>query len=291
MNRREGLIFAVLSPILSSMATVIASEEIHSNLNPLLFLSITGIIGSVLLFIIIHIVGERITWKKVKSNAHDLIRTISLRGIFGNLFFFVGLGITSGIQAIFFTKMEPYFVLAISWLNGTVKVKARHVALMAMHIVGVFLMVTGGVLQFTFLDVGDVLIILAMLMFALSYKYSARVSTNLGAKASSSLTIGIGALVLLPIALFMSGSHGVTFTLTSWTYSFSYAILFFVFGLSLWFAALKYLKGWIVSALRALGPIVAAPFAYWIFGQTLNHAQIVGGGIILVTAYLISKER
>lgn len=291
MDRREGFIFAVLSPILSTIATIIASQELHTNSNPLMFLSLTGIIGGGLLFIIIHITGERVTLKKIKANSKDLIKTVSLRGIFGNLFLFLGLSITSGIQAIFFTKLEPYFVLALSWLNGSAKIKARQVGLMAVHLAGVFMMITGGIFQFSYFEVGDLLIILAMLMFALSYKYSARVSTNLGAKSSSSLTIGIGAIVLFPVALILSHGTGIALNYTGWLYVFLYAILFFIFGLSLWFASLKYIKGWIVSALRAIGPVIGAPFAYLIFGQVLNPVQIVGGIIILITAFLISKER
>ena len=66
--------------------------------------------------------------------------------------------------------------------------------------------------------------------------------------------------------------------------------MFQVIGLTLWFVALKFMQGWIVSALRAVGPVIAAPFAFLFFGQSLSCFQVGGAVLVLATSALIARE-
>ena len=75
-----------------------------------------------------------------------------------------------------------------------------------------------------------------------------------------------------------------------WLYLILQAVLLTSVSLTLWFASLKSVKEWIVSSLRAVGPLVGAPFAFFFFGETLSPVQIVGAGIVLTTSFLIARE-
>ena len=60
--------------------------------------------------------------------------------------------------------------------------------------------------------------------------------------------------------------------------------------MTMWLASLKSVKGWIVSALRAIGPIAGVPVAWLLFGEILTPIQILGGIIVLITSVVIAKE-
>lgn len=57
---------------------------------------------------------------------------------------------------------------------------------------------------------------------------------------------------------------------TWWLYMLASIILFNVISLTLWYASLKTVKAWIVSALRSLRPLFGASFAWLLFGETLS---------------------
>jgi len=290
VEKDKAVSFAILSAVFSSLAIVIVSVGAHSGINPILFTALSGIIGSVFLLVLMKMGRERLTLAKIRRNWHDILGSLAFRGLLGTSILYVGLGITTGIEAIFFTKMEPYFVMFLDWITGKVKIRRYHVALLSIHLAGVFLLATGGSFSLSHLEFGDLLIIFAVFCFAVSYRYGKRMSRNIGPKGSVVLTNGLGSIILLPIGLLISGviSHGLGST--AWLFIITNAALSYVLSITLWFASLKETRGWIVSALRAVGPVAIAPVAFLFFGQTLGAGQIVGAGIIVVTAFLIARE-
>lgn len=129
-----------------------------------------------------------------------------------------------------------------------------------------------------------------MFCFASSYIFGKRVSHNLGPTLGNAVPMGIANLILFPLAIVTSSSDIFSYSLKGWEFLFIYVILFNVIALTLWFYSIKMVKGWIVSALRYVGPVLGAPVAYFLFGQTLNPAQIMGAVVIIVTSFLIAKE-
>lgn len=287
MESYYGFIAAILSPFFSSVSTIFKSEA-AKDLSPLVVVSFGGIIGSIILFIIAGIRKEKLSRKLLRQNIKDLLLITVSRFMIGELVFTYGLVKTSAIKAIFFTKIEPYFVLIFGWLFLREKIKGRNLILLTIHLVGALLLSTGGI--FLIPHTGDILVIVAMLCFASSYIVGKRISHAMGATLGSAIPMGIGSLILLPFAIFSSGSNLLSYSSKGWEFLIIYVILFNVIALTLWFSSLKLVKGWIVSALRYVGPILGAPVAYFMFGQTLSPAQMVGAGIIIATSLLIAKE-
>ena len=199
-----------------------------------------------------------------------------------------GLANTSAIKAIFFTKIEPFFVLILAWFILKEKIKAKHLLLLTIHLFGAILLSTGGL--FLTPHLGDLLIIFAMFCFAATYVSGKRIAHTVGSTLGSAIPMGIASLILFPFAIFSSYSNLFSYPSKGWEFLLIYVILFNVIALTLWFSSLKLVKGWIVSALRYVGPILGAPVAYFLFGQTLSTNQIVGASIIIVTSLLIAKE-
>ncbi|MBI2547128.1 MAG: DMT family transporter [Candidatus Aenigmarchaeota archaeon] len=285
-----GLVFAILSPFFSSIATILQSGATR-HLHPLIIASMGGILGSLLLFIVILLTGEKINLTEIRKNLKNISLMTLLRPLAGTTIFVYGLSITEGIKAIFFTKAEPYFVLLWHWLLKKERVNPSHLILLAIHLAGAVILSTGGILKFGKAQFGDMLVILAMGFFSLSYIYGSKLSTRLGSKISNAITLGLGGIILFPLMLIFAPVVQTLNETIGWTYFISYVILFNVVGLTMWFASLKTVKGWIVSALRSLGPIIGAPFAWLLLGETLSVVQIIGGSIVLVTSALIAREQ
>lgn len=287
MENYYGLGAAILSPFFSSVSTIFKSEA-AKDLSPLVVVSFGGIIGSAILFIIAAIRKEKISGKLLTNNLRDLSLLVILRFIIGEVFLTYGLVNTSAIKAIFFTKIEPFFVLILAWFILKEKIRAKHLWLLTIHLFGAILLSTGGV--FIIPHLGDLLIIFAMFCFAATYISGEQISHSIGSTLGNAIPMGIASLILFPFAIFSSYPDLTSYSLEGWEFLLIYVVLFNVIALTLWFASLKSVKGWIVSALRYVGPILGAPVAYFMFGQTLSFNQMVGAGIIITTSLLIAKE-
>lgn len=285
-----GPLFAILSPFFSSVATIFKTGA-AKNLSPLIVIVVGGIIGSIILFFLYKLFRQKINFQKIKANRKDIILVFLLRSLLGELFLTFGLSQTNAIKAIFFTKIEPYFVLIFAWVFIKEKVQPKHLFLLLIHLIGAIILSTGGNISiFNKAQIGDLFIIIAMALFASSYNYGKRLAHNVGSIYSNALTMGMASLILLPFLLFFSPPTKLNFQSQGWIYLFMYVLLFNVLGLTLWYASLKTVKGWIVSALRYVGPILGAPIAYFLFGETLSLLQIFGAAIIIITSFLIIKE-
>lgn len=285
-----GLLFAILSPLASSIATIFKAGAAKA-LSPLPVVGLGGALGSLILFSLAKIREEKITLHAIKLNKNDLILIILLRFLLGELFFTSGLAQTSAIKAIFFTKIEPYFVLFLGWLLLKERVQFKHLALLSIHLVGAILLSTGG--NFGIVgnaQIGDLFIIMAMAFFASSYIYGKRLAHTIGPISSNAVSMGIGSIIVIPFMLVLSPMANLAFPSQGWLYLLLYVVLFNVIALTLWFATLKTVKGWMASALRYIGPVLGAPLAFLLFGETLNSTQLLGAAIILTTSFLIAKE-
>lgn len=289
MNNYYDLLPAVLSPFFSSIATIFKAGAAKS-LTPLIVVAVGGTIGSVILFLLAKFFREKLTFAKIKANWKDLLLVLIFRNLLGELAFTFGLSQTEAVKAIFFTKIEPYFVLIISWLILKEKIKGKHFLLLTVHLLGAVLLSTGGNIHIVGkAQLGDLLVILAMGLFASSYFFGKRLAQNLGAASSNAISMGAASLILLPLVL-LSPFPSFNTHSQGWVYLLIYVLLFNVISLTLWYMSLKTVQGWIVSALRYVGPILGAPVAFLLFGETLNSVQVFGATIIILTSFLIARE-
>ena len=157
-----GLLFAIISPLFSGVATIFHTGAAKL-LTPLVLASFGGLITSAIIFSFILLSKEKINKQDIKQNSKDIFIMTFLRPVVGATIFAYGLSMTDAIKAIFFTKMEPYFVLGWNWAIKKEKFLKRHLILLAVHIVGVIILSTGG--NFSSIgapQIGDLLVVTAM---------------------------------------------------------------------------------------------------------------------------------
>lgn len=281
---------AILSPFFSSIATIFKAGAAKT-LTPLTVVAVGGLIGSIILFLVAILFREKLTLEKIRSNWKDLFSVFILRNLLGELLFTFGLAQTEAVKAIFFTKIEPFFVLIIAWFILKEKVTGKNIFLLLIHLIGAILLSTGGNINIVSkAQIGDLMVILAMGFFALSYTFGKRLAHNVGSTSSNAISMGIASVLLLPFVFLFSPISQHANQSQGWLYLLIYVVLFNVISLTLWYISLKTVKGWIVSALRYIGPVLGVPVAYILFAERLNSTQIFGAIIIIVTSFLMVRE-
>src|SRR3989344_3034234 len=135
----SDLIFAAISPFFSSIATIFSAQA-TKELSPLIVTSVGSIAGSLILFSILILRKSKIDYESAKKKYREILTLTILRPLLGALVLAIGLSLTTGIKAIFFTKTEPYFVLFWFWILKKEKVKPGYLILLAIHILGAIIL-------------------------------------------------------------------------------------------------------------------------------------------------------
>ena len=289
MRASLGIWAALLSSIFSSVSVLFQVRSIQL-LNAYIVSSLALILGAIFFFVFFKACRQFPSIQVIKGNIRPLLALVLLRCLIGNFLFVYSLSLTTGIKAMFFTKAEPYFVLFWGWVLKKGKVEGKHLILLLLHVLGAIFLSTGGDFSFDRTQIGDLLILVAMCCSSLSYFYGIQASQALGARVTNAVTQFCGGLILLPVAIFFSTPKDWDLSSVGWQYLLIHVLLFNVIALTLWFQSIKSVEAWIVSALRAVGPIVAAPLAWYFLNESLNTIQIISAIVILLTSALIARE-
>jgi drug/metabolite transporter (DMT)-like permease len=289
-SHHAGIVCAVLSAMLSSLAWVFQGEAVKS-LTPLVVASAQGLLTGLFYLAHLKITKTQLPWKTIRDNRRELFEYILLRGVIGSILVCYALVFSDSIKVMFLTKLEPYLILFWAWiLHGTTISRAKGLLLL-IHIGGAVLLSTGGTIALGDHYWGDALVVLAVALFGYCYLHAGRLSAELGAIHLNGVASLASGLIILPLALaFAPLSAWNPFTL-GWANLIAVVILFDVIAITLWYHSMRTLEGWLVSALRAAGPVCAAPLAWAFFGQSLTQLQILGAGLVLGTSALLARSR
>ena len=201
-SRTRFILFAVLSSVLSSVATLFQGQGVR-NLPPVLAASVGLLFASSLTFCYLAYTKQLPSLNKLKSIVSPLIKLALCRSVFSNIIFTVGLTMSTGVEAVFLTKMEPYLVIFWVWVLDRKRPSSNHLFLLLVHVFGAILLAVGdrgledGVSWF-----GDLLIISGVVTSALSYRFAPQVTKVLTPLQTASVAELIGAAITLPFALF-----------------------------------------------------------------------------------------
>lgn len=292
----HGIVLAIVSSVLSSCAAVFQTYA-TKELSPWCVASFGNLLGGALIvcFVAIPRAGApahaRLGAQSMKSVMGPLVMFVLLRGICGGILFNLGLSYTIAIKAVFLTKAEPYFVLFWDWLLDGKRIPRRHLLLLLLHLLGAAAL-SGVTADIGIGQLGDLLLLISVCLSALTYRFGATLSHQFGSLRTSAILQICSGLLLLPLPLLLTPEQSLSFQHPwAWGYLAAYVILFSVLGLTLWLVAIRTVDLWIVSALRATGPLVAAPLAWILFGEELSLVQITGGIVVILTSALIASER
>jgi probable blue pigment (indigoidine) exporter len=289
-DRSRFIAYAIISSVLSSVATIFKVQGVR-HVPPVLAAAGGVFFAGLLAFVLLALTKNLPSWEKIKQVRIPLFKVVICRAVVSNIIFTVGLSYTSGVEAVFLTKMEPYLVIFWSWVLDHKRPSGNHLALLLVHVAGAILLAVGdsgfnGKVSWF----GDLIIITAVVTAALSYRYAPQVTRVLHPTQTACLGELAGGLITLPVALLISPLAFGPNEQLGWFYISIHSILFYVLAMSFLYASLNGIEGWLSSALRATGPVIATPIALLFFGETLTLLQLFGALVVLVTSALISRR-
>jgi len=219
----------------------------------------------------------------------DFLILFLFRGILGSIFFIYGFSLTTGVRASFIPLIEPAFVLFFSWMVGKEAVRRKKISLLALLVLGSYLFITNGASIFDQLFWGDLLIMIGVLCYSASYLPAAKISEKVNPQSIMAMVNGLSGLFFLFVGFPFLGA------LASLTKFDAFLLLAFIItgpvvGIFLWYKAMKVIAPWVVSSLLTIQVLAGALLAFFWLGQILLPLQLAGGMLMLLSAFLISKE-
>ncbi len=287
-----AILASILSTVLSSLAWITEREAVLA-LSPLMVSSFCLLLGGVTLLVIAHF---RFPWpgrETLKEHLSSFLFLVCSRNVIGQLLFVYALTLTSASKVMVLTKIEPYLIIFWLWLWKQEKVKPYALFLLGVHVFGAIILSTGGHFELSFDQLGDLLVLGGVAVNVLTYGPAQKLSHDFGSTWLSGLTACAGGILILPFALFMESDIFVFSPerVRGWYYLLVTVALFYTLSTVFWFYALRGMKAWLASALRCIGPVIAAPIAWIYFDQELSALQLVGAAVVLTTSVLMVREK
>jgi drug/metabolite transporter (DMT)-like permease len=212
------------------------------------------------------------------------------------LFFACDLGVwhwsilyTSVANSTLLANLAPIFVTLAGWVLYRRKVTRTFLAGMVAAIAGMFILVgpnfgAGGTKL-----AGDALGALTAVFYA-GYMLSIKVARDAGASTARLMawSTTITAVALLPIAL-LSPQPMLPQAATGWLVLLGLALVSQIFGQGIIAYAFAHLPASLSSVSLLIQPVMAALFAWVLFGEAIGVAQFVGGAVVLAGIWLAKR--
>lgn len=212
------------------------------------------------------------------------------------LFFACDLGVwhwsitfTSVANATLLANLAPIFVTLAGWVFWRQQVTRTFLVGMAAAIAGMFILVgphfaIGGTKL-----AGDALGAFTAVFYA-GYMLSIKSARDAGASTARLMawSTTITAVALLPVAL-LSPQPFVPQAASGWTVLVALALVTQVLGQGLIAYAFAHLPASLSSVSLLIQPVMAALFAWALFGEAIGPAQFVGGAVVLAGIWLAKR--
>lgn len=282
----KDVYFGIFASVFVGAGTIFLSK-VSKLLNPIIITVFASLFSIVFLVLLSYLFKEKLEFKKLFKYKKELLIIVLGRGIIGAILIAIGFSLTSAIHGLFLLRTEPIFVTLFAFLFFKEKITLKQILLIFTMLLGAFLLITSFNLNaFQSYYLGDLLIILSMAILASVYPATAKIMKHTDSTTLTIATNFLSGLILLPFIFFIP----FNMTLESGILLGAYTLLFFVFGLYFFFKALRSVKPWIVSSLMALELFIGILLALVWIGDKLTWIQWIGGIIILIGAYFITKE-
>ena len=216
--------------------------------------------------------------------------------IAAGLFFATDLGVwhwsiiyTSVANSTLLANLAPIFVTLAGWLFWRQAVTRGFLVAMAVAIAGMFVLVGPNFAVGGTRLLGDALGALTGVFYA-GYMLAIKFARDAGASTARLMawSTTITTLALLPVAL-LSPQPFLPATPSGWWVLVALAIVTQIVGQGLIAYAFAHLPASLSSVSLLIQPVMAALFAWMIFGEAVGAAQLVGGAIVLAGIWLARR--
>ncbi len=196
---------------------------------------------------------------------------------------------TSVTNATLLANLAPVVVTLVGWLLYGQRVTRAFLGGMVTAIAGMFILVgphfSAGGTRLT----GDALGALAAVFYG-GYLLAIKAARDAGASTARVMawTSTITAVALLPVAL-LAPQPMLPQSMAGWSVLFGLALISQVLGQGLIAYAFAHLPASLSSVSLLIQPVMAALFAWALFGEAIGVVQITGGAVVLAGIWLARR--
>ena len=222
------------------------------------------------------------------------IRLLAGLGVCGvvlnQLLFVVGLSRTSVAHAAIIIALTPMQVLLLATAIGQEHMTRRKLAGMAIALGGVAILQLSRAQQSSVTVLGDVLMFLAALAFAIFTVFGKGVTKKYSGVVVNSFAYVGGAVVLLPLAV-LEGSKVQLSNVSAqaWLGVLYMAVFSSVISYLIYYHGLTYIAASRVSAFSYLQPLVAIVLAIPLLHERVTPSLLAGGALVVTGVYVTER--
>jgi drug/metabolite transporter (DMT)-like permease len=209
-------------------------------------------------------------------------------------FFLGGLALSTPGHAALLYAMTPLFVFLVEWARGRERATGPKLAGIAVAFAGTVVVLAGrgvlGVAGARDVLLGDVLLLFAVMSWALYAVGGKAYAARYGGLATGSVTLVLGTLLCAPMGIALADG-GRLAALSGWgAASLAYlAVVTSVLAWLIYYWALGRAEASRVAIWSNLQPVLTALIAWAVYGEALT-APFVAGGAMVVAGVLLAER-
>lgn len=284
-----GTFLVILTAIFSGF-NIVANKFFVETIDPLVFTAMRALLIGTIFFFISFFIAKNKKQKFKKTSWKKLFLIGIIGGSIAFWLFFTGLKITTAGKAAFLHKTLPLYAAIFAFFFLKEKISKKLLISLAVMLCGLIFM-SFSKISFG-LNLGDLLVIAATVLWALEYT----ISKKLMLKKESNWVITFsrmffGSLILIAIII-LTGKTSEIINLNS-----SQIIYILVSGFLLllyvltFYWGLKHINLTKASTILLLAPVISLILGIALLGETASLMQLIGSALILIGAFFVIKSK
>lgn len=262
----------------------------HIYLSSLEIAFLRATIGSLFMLGVVCFLYKKISYDLLRRNILILALSGATLG-FNWICLFQAYKFTTVSIATFSYYFAPIFVIILSPIVLKEKLTLTKMMTIALAMLGLFLILNTGQNQLSS-SYNHLLGIFYGLLGAIFYAgviLMNKFIKDLSGFETTLVQLIASAVVLLPAILFQDTLNINAISFKSWMLIFVVGVIHTGLAYLLYFTAIKGLKGHSIAILSYIDPVFAIVCSYFFLNEVLTLAQIIGGALILIAAFISER--
>ncbi len=293
MKKRNNEVFGTFLVILTAIFSgfnIVANKFFVESIDPLIFTATRALlIGIIFFFISLFIAKTK--GKKFKSASW---KSLTLIGIIGGSFafwlFFTGLKMTTAGRAAFLHKTLPIYAAFFAFFFLKEKLSKKLLLSIVIVLCGLVVMelpeISLGI------NIGDMLVIAATILWALEYTLSKKLM--LEKESNWVVTFSrmfFGSIILIAIIILTGKTNELlSLNLNQIIYILVSGFLLLLYVLTFYWG-LKHINLAKASTILLLAPVISLILGIALLGETVSAMQLIGSTLILIGLFFVIKSK
>lgn len=283
----SGAFAILIAATLFGVAGALAKALFQADISPLALTAIRTLLSCALFAgVVAALPGLSF---RITRGALPLLIAVGLAFTAVNVTFYLAISLMSVAGAITLEYTAPFFVLILACIKGGRRITVTDVVIVAASVAGCFMLSSDGGAWLR-LSPGVLVGLACGLSFAVyNMLGNACKARDLGATTVTFYSFFVSSLLWL-VALPFLDLHEIAFTAQSVWYIAFIVVLATMLPYWLLLYGLRYVHALPATVIGMLDPLTAGVFAYWLLGEALTVANLIGIVIIVIAVCVFTAK-